>query len=61
MQGVNDTAVFLTMAVSSVASGALFSYQGWQMMNALALPFVALGAAGVVWLGITRRSVRRAA
>ena len=55
VQGVNDSAIFITMVVSSLSSGALFTLQGWQTMNAAALPFIALAGAGLVWLAIRRR------
>ena len=55
VQGVNDSAIFITMVVSSLSSGALFTLQGWQTMNAAAVPFIALAGAGLVWLAIRRR------
>jgi MFS family permease len=50
VQGVNDLAIFLVMATSSAASGALLSVTGWLDMNLYAVPFVALAAAAIVWL-----------
>jgi MFS family permease len=58
-QGINDFIVFATMAVSSVASGALVSTTGWEKMNGAVLPFLAAIAVGVLWLAQRRR--RRAA
>ncbi len=55
VQGVNDAAIFLTMVVSSLSSGALFSYQGWLTMNLSALPFLALAGAALFWLAMRRR------
>jgi len=55
VQGVNDAAIFITMVVSSLSSGALFTLQGWQTMNAVAVPFLALAGAGLVWLAMQRR------
>ena len=55
VQGVNDAAIFCTMVVSSFSSGMLFSYQGWQTMNLLAVPFLLLAGAGIVWLAWARR------
>lgn len=54
-QGVNDMAIFVTMVASSLSSGALFTYQGWQTMNYLAIPF--LGIAGLAAIGLA--SARR--
>jgi len=56
VQGVNDAAIFLTMVVSSLSSGALFTLQGWQTMNAAATPFLALAGVGIIWLAIQRRT-----
>jgi MFS family permease len=55
VQGVNDAAIFVTMVVSSLASGALFTFQGWQTMNLYAVPFLILAAAGIFWLAAVRR------
>ncbi|MEN3354416.1 MAG: hypothetical protein V7640_2574 [Betaproteobacteria bacterium] len=61
VQGVNDMAISLTMVLSSLSVGALFSYHGWQIMNALAAPFIVISAAAIVWLAIARRTQPRAA
>ena len=55
VQGLNDALIFTTLVVSSLASGALFSYQGWLMMNVVAVPFLVLAGAGMAWLAISRR------
>jgi MFS family permease len=55
VQGVNDAAIFITLVVSSLASGALFSFQGWQAMNYYALPVLALAGAAILWLAARRR------
>jgi MFS family permease len=60
VQGLNDALIFTTLVVSSLASGALFSYQGWLMMNAVAVPFLVLAGAGMAWLAISRRPARAA-
>jgi MFS family permease len=54
-QGLNDSIVFTTMAVSSLSSGALVSTTGWEAMNAAALPIIALIAAAALWLAWQRR------
>jgi predicted MFS family arabinose efflux permease len=54
VQGVNDLAVFVTMAVSSVTSGALVTAGGWETANWAALPVLAAIAVGVGFLGIKR-------
>ena len=59
VQGVNDALIFITMIVSSLASGVLFSRQGWDTMNLYAVPFVLLAGAGLVWLAVLRRNTPR--
>jgi len=54
-QGANDMAIFVTMVVSSLSAGALFSYQGWQTMNMLAIPALLLSAGGIIWLARLRK------
>jgi MFS family permease len=56
VQGVNDMAISFTMVLSSLSVGALFTYQGWQVMNVLAVPFIALAALAVGWLAFARRA-----
>ncbi len=56
VQGVNDAAIFVTMVVSSAASGALFTAQGWSVMNIAAVPFLLVAGAGILWLALRRRS-----
>jgi MFS family permease len=50
VQGVNDAAIFTMLVVSSLSSGALFTYQGWQVMNTSALPFLLLTGLSILWL-----------
>ena len=54
-QGLNDSIVFATMGVSSLASGALVTTSGWATMNRAALPVLALIALAVLWLMWMRR------
>jgi len=55
VQGVNDAAIFLTMVVSSLSSGALFSYQGWHLMNYYVVPFLVLAGAGIMWVTVRHK------
>jgi len=55
VQGFNDAAVFMTLVVSSLSSGALFTYQGWMTMNLFAIPALGLAAASLLWLAMVRR------
>ncbi|WP_374658500.1 MFS transporter [Inhella sp.] len=50
-QGAMDTAVFWTMALSSVASGALITTQGWTWLNLGSLLPIALVLAALAWVG----------
>jgi predicted MFS family arabinose efflux permease len=56
VQGINDSAIAATMVVSSLSVGALFTYQGWQVMNMIAAPFIAICAAGILLLALARRT-----
>ena len=56
VQGVNDAAIFVTLVASSLSSGALFTFQGWQLMNALAIPVLLLAGAAIAWLAWRRRN-----
>jgi MFS family permease len=55
VQGINDALIFFTLVVSSLSSGALFTYQGWQTMNTWAVPFLVVAGAGIAWLAWSRR------
>ena len=54
-QGANDMLIFVVMASSSFASGLLLEANGWQTLNYLALPFVAVMAVAILWLMSRRR------
>lgn len=57
VQGINDAAIFTMLVLSSLSSGALFTLQGWKMMNLSAIPLLLLAATGLLWLA-ARRSAR---
>ncbi len=61
VQGVNDAAIFIMLVISSLSSGALFTLQGWTVMNLSAIPFLLLAGAGLVWLASRRGSATGAA
>jgi MFS family permease len=54
-QGLMDTAVFWTMAVSSFSSGALITSQGWTWLNLGSLLPLAGVAAALIWLMMAQR------
>jgi hypothetical protein len=59
-QGAMDTCVFATMALSSFASGALITTQGWTLLNlGSLLPIAAVGLA-LLWLARRQRALRPA-
>lgn len=53
VQGANDMAIFITMAISSASSGWLFSARGWDAMNYSVIPLLVL--TGIVILFFGRR------
>jgi MFS family permease len=54
-QGANDMFIFLTMATSSFSSGMLLEANGWQLLNYLAIPFIAAIGIALLWLMTKRR------
>ena len=54
-QAAINFCVFATMAVTSFASGALVTTQGWALLNMGSLLPVALPGAGLAWLGWVRQ------
>ena len=60
-QGAMDTCVFSTMMVSSFASGALITTQGWTWLNLGSLVPLAAVAVALAWLALQQRSVARSA
>ena len=60
-QGAMDTCVFATMAVTSFASGALVTTQGWQLLNLGSLVPLVLVACALGWLMLRQRQPAAAA
>ncbi len=60
VQGANDQAIFVMMTVSSLASGLTVTTVGWERVNLLALPLVALMAAAIAWFALQERSGKAA-
>ncbi len=54
-EGFNESAILVTLVVSSASSGALFTLQGWERMNWMVLPLLALTGVMLLWLGTQRR------
>lgn len=51
-QATNDMMIFAVGLASSFGAGGLLSAFGWQTLNGLMLPWLALAAVSLVWLGI---------
>lgn len=53
-QGANEILVFCTVATSSFASGVLVNASGWNTLNYVALPFLAIAGGAALWLARAR-------
>ena len=60
-QGTNDQAIFIMMALSSFTSGMTVTTAGWERVNLLALPLVAVVAIAIGWFAIQERARKAAA
>lgn len=60
VQSFNDFLVFGTMAVGSFSSGQILTYFGWDTVNYVVFPFVALALAALVWFARQRAVARPA-
>ena len=59
-QGANEILVFCTTATSSFTSGVLVNASGWNTLNYVALPFLAIAGAAALWLALRRRAAAAA-
>ncbi len=57
-QGFNDFLVFVVMAISSFTSGVVVTSSGWNMLNQLAIPLIALTGLAVALYGFARRKAK---
>jgi MFS family permease len=60
-QGANDQAIFIVMVISSFTSGMTVTTAGWERVNLLALPLIAVVAVALVWFALHNRAQRAAA
>jgi MFS family permease len=60
-QGLNEQAIFTMMAVSSLTSGLTVTTAGWERVNLLALPLVAVVAVAIAWFALRERARKSAA
>jgi MFS family permease len=60
-QGANDQAIFIMMVISSFTSGMTVTTAGWERLNLMALPLVALVTGALIWFAFqTAKPVRTA-
>jgi len=57
-QGVNEMAIFASLAISSLSSGVLVNTRGWNTLNYVALPAILLAGTFAAWLA-WKRGFRR--
>lgn len=57
-QATNDLTIFLVGLAASLSAGILQNSVGWQMLNLLLLPWLAVAAAAIIWLGLSTRKER---
>lgn len=55
VQAANDFLVFGTVALASLTSGVAFQLFGWDTVNLILFPFVAVAAAMLLWLTLHER------
>ena len=60
-QGANEQAIFIMMAISSFTSGMTVTTAGWERVNLLALPLVAVVGVALVWFALRKRAQQAAA
>ncbi len=54
-QAANDFLIFGTVALGALSSGALHERYGWDALNLVLVPFVAVTFLAILWLEIRRR------
>ena len=60
-QGMHDFLVFGVSIISSFSSGLLLKSNGWQMLNYVAIPFLAIAGLACLWMLLrTRRTIATA-
>ncbi len=57
-QGVNETAIFAMMALSSFSSGMIVTKAGWEKVNYAATPLIAIVVAALVFLFFNMKKAR---
>jgi MFS family permease len=57
-QATNDMTIFAVGLACSFGAAALLQAFGWQLLNVLLLPWLALAAGALLWLGVVGRKKR---
>jgi len=57
-QGINDMLIYVTMASTSLTSGAILYGYGWNTLNFTAVPLLCITAIAILWLATIRRGGR---
>lgn len=57
-QATNDLTIFLVGLAASLSAGILQNTVGWQTLNLILLPWLAVAAAAIVWLSLSARKER---
>jgi MFS family permease len=61
VQSFNDFIIFGSLALSSLASGKLLVSFGWEVVNGVLFPVIAVAGGLLLWLVLRDRAVRAAA
>ncbi|MDD7908392.1 MFS transporter [Pseudovibrio exalbescens] len=56
VQAFNDFLVFGLVAISSFSSGKLLHSFGWETVNTMVFPFIAVCLVSLIWLGLRRKT-----
>lgn len=59
-QGAANFMIFGVVALGSLSSGALVHYFGWNVVNMVALPMLAVAVLATLWFSADRRRLARA-
>lgn len=57
-QAANDLTIFAVGLTCSLAAGAMLQRLGWQMLNVVLLPWLALAGLALIWLMARRKATR---
>jgi len=55
-QAINDMTIFVVGLCGSFAAGGLLEAFGWERMNLVLLPWLALAALALAWLGLRQQA-----